>query len=422
MVLSQRQREELNKAIADYMLSNGYNEALDAFKRETDMPGDVDKKYAGLLEKKWTSVIRLQKKVNELEAKLNEAEKEFISGAPTREKRTPSEWIPRPPEKYSLAGHRAPVNRVLFHPIFSLMITASEDATLKVWDFETGDYERTLKGHTDSVQDMAFDNGGKLLVSCAADMAIKLWDFTTYECTKTLMGHDHNVSSVAFVPTGDYILSASRDKSIKMWEVATGYCVKTYTGHREWVRMIRILPPASDPSSGSGGSASLFASCSNDQTVRVWQVETKECKIELRDHDHVVECIAWAPEAAGPAIKEAASDPNSGSSGAAPGGPFLASGSRDKTIKVWDVTSGQCLFSLVGHDNWVRGLSWHPGGKYLLSASDDKSLRIWDIAHKRCSKRLEAHTHFATSVDFHKSHPYVITGSVDQTVKVWECR
>ena len=64
MVLSQRQREELNKAIADYMLSNGYNEALDAFKRETDMPGDVDKKYTGLLEKKWTSVIRLQKKVN----------------------------------------------------------------------------------------------------------------------------------------------------------------------------------------------------------------------------------------------------------------------------------------------------------------------------------------------------------------------
>ena len=64
MVLSQRQREELNKAIADYMLSNGYNDTLDAFKRETDMPGDIDKKYAGLLEKKWTSVIRLQKKVS----------------------------------------------------------------------------------------------------------------------------------------------------------------------------------------------------------------------------------------------------------------------------------------------------------------------------------------------------------------------
>ena len=63
MVLSQRQREELNKAIAEYMLSNGYNEALENFKREADMPGEVDKKYTGLLEKKWTSVIRLQKKV-----------------------------------------------------------------------------------------------------------------------------------------------------------------------------------------------------------------------------------------------------------------------------------------------------------------------------------------------------------------------
>ena len=63
MVLSQRQREELNKAVAEYLMSNGYNDALEAFKRETDMPGDIDKKYAGLLEKKWTSVIRLQKKV-----------------------------------------------------------------------------------------------------------------------------------------------------------------------------------------------------------------------------------------------------------------------------------------------------------------------------------------------------------------------
>lgn len=45
-----------------------------------------------------------------------------------------------------ITGHRAPVTRVIFHPVFSLMVTASEDATLKVWDFESGEYERTLKG------------------------------------------------------------------------------------------------------------------------------------------------------------------------------------------------------------------------------------------------------------------------------------
>lgn len=53
--------------------------------------------------------------------------------------------------------------QVIFHPVFSLLVSSSEDATIKVWDFENGDYERSLKGHTDSVQDIAFDHHGKLL-------------------------------------------------------------------------------------------------------------------------------------------------------------------------------------------------------------------------------------------------------------------
>lgn len=94
-----------NKAIADYLSNNGYMNALEAFKKEADMPGEVERKFGGLLEKKWTSVIRLQKKVMELESKLNEAEKEYIEGAPFRGKRSPTEWIPRPPEKFCLTGN-----------------------------------------------------------------------------------------------------------------------------------------------------------------------------------------------------------------------------------------------------------------------------------------------------------------------------
>lgn len=408
MVLSQRQKEELNKAIADYLSANGFHNALEHFQKEASMQGEIEKKFNGLLEKKWTSVIRLQKRVMDLEAKLAEAEKEVNSGAPTRDRRSPSEWIPRPPERYSLTGHRSPITKVIFHPVFSLMVSASEDATIKIWDYETGDYERTLKGHTDSVQDIAFDTSGKFLASCSADMTIKLWDFQGFECIKTMYGHDHNVSSVTFLPNGDFIISASRDKTIKMWEVATGYCVKTFAGHREWVRMARV-----------NQDGSLLASCSNDQTLRVWSVSSKECKMELREHEHVVECLAWAPDSAAPAISEAASIDAKNTKRT---GPFLASGSRDKTIKFWDVSTGLCLFTLIGHDNWVRGLVFHSGGKYLLSASDDKTLRIWDIANKRNHKTLQAHAHFTTSLDMHRNAPYVVTGSVDQTVKVWECR
>ncbi|VIO92162.1 platelet-activating factor acetylhydrolase IB alpha subunit, putative [Brugia malayi] len=421
MNLSEKQRDELNRAIADYLQSYGYSESFDAFRRETGLMENDDKKVMGLLEKKWTSVIRLQKKVMDLETKLQEAEREYIHGAPTREKRQPGEWIPRPPEKFCLSGHRSPITRVIFHPVYSIIASSSEDSTIKVWDFETGDFERSLKGHTDAVQDLAFDISGKLLASCSADMTIKIWEFVqTFDCMKTLKGHDHNISSIAFLPSGDHLLSASRDHLIKMWEVTTGYCVRTFAGHNEWVRMVRVHH-----------DGNIFASCSNDQTICVWNTLSKECKIQFCDHEHVVECIQWAPDKALRYVVEAEHENASQMNGDAKKsdsiiapkiGPILVSGSRDKTIKFFDINAGCCLFTLIGHDNWVRGLRFHPAGKYLLSVADDKTLRVWAIAQKRCAKTLDAHKHFVSSLDFHPSLPYVVTSSVDMTIKVWECR
>lgn len=484
MMLSQRQKDELNRAIADYLHTNNYKDALDSFMREAQMPDDTlaDKKNTGSLEKKWISVVRLQKKITELEARIAELEssKQLVNNPNSEAKRSPTDWIPRPPEKFLLQGHRAQVTRVIFHPVYSVIASCSEDATIKLWDYESGNFERTLKGHTDVVQDIAFDSqSGKLLCSCSADMSIRLWDIQeTYTCIKTLQGHDHNVSSITFTPSGDHVVSCSRDRTIKIWEVATGYCIRTLTGHREWVRQIRIY-----------SDGSLMASCSNDQSVFIWQLSTSllstntnlECRhFELRGHEHVVECVAWAPDSANQHIMEAAGITNSNSSNSTnrnnslvngtstsstssttslnnttnlvnsnsdsligknkqqqlqqqlsiqsqqqqqrTSGPYLCSGSRDKTIKIWDTTTLQCLFTLNGHNNWVRGLIFHPGGKYLLSVSDDKTLRVWELKTRRNNKTLDAHTHFVTSIDMHRTAPYVCTASVDQTIKLWECR
>jgi len=65
-----------------------------------------------------------------------ETEKEIHTGGPTKEKRNPLEWIPRPPEKFCLAAHRSTVTRVIFHPVFSIIASASEDATIKVLLFD----------------------------------------------------------------------------------------------------------------------------------------------------------------------------------------------------------------------------------------------------------------------------------------------
>lgn len=68
----------------------------------------------------------------DLETKLLHVTEDANTGGPTRERRQPGEWVPRPPEKFELKGHRDTVTRVVFHPTFDVIASASEDATIKV--------------------------------------------------------------------------------------------------------------------------------------------------------------------------------------------------------------------------------------------------------------------------------------------------
>src|SRR3954447_13016775 len=118
----------------------------------------------------------------DLENKITQMQEE-LNSAPIRKTNNAVDWVPRAPEKYTLTGHRNPVTRVTFHPVFSVIASASEDTSIKIWDYETGDFERTLKGHTKPVQDIAFDAKGNYLgndpsytFSCLFDERV-LWAY-----------------------------------------------------------------------------------------------------------------------------------------------------------------------------------------------------------------------------------------------------
>ena len=81
--------------------------------------------------------------------------------------------------------------------------------------------------------------------------------------------------------------------------------------------------------------------------------------------------------------------------------------------------TSECLFTFVGHDNWVRGIDVHPTGKCFYSISDDKTLRTWDLNNGKQLKKIDAHDHFITAIASNFHCGIMVTGSVDMSIKVW---
>jgi platelet-activating factor acetylhydrolase IB subunit alpha len=305
----------------------------------------------------------------------------------------PTSWLPKAPPRYTLESHRNTINCIAFHPIFSSVATGSDDYTIKIWDWEVGELEKTIKGHTRAVLDVDYggQKGNNLLASCSSDLTIKLWDpADDYKNIRTLPGHDHSVSAVRFIPgSANLLVSASRDKTLKIWDVSTGYCVRTLEGHTAWVRDVFPSP-----------DGRFLLSAGDDMTARLWDISAPTntgSKLTMFGHEHYIEACALAPPSAYQHLAPMAGlkKPPPASSLA----EFMATAGRDKTIRLWD-SRGTCLMTLIGHDNWVRALVFHPGGKYLLSAADDKTVRCWDLAQDgRCVKVIgDPHERFITSL------------------------
>ncbi|KAH8891530.1 hypothetical protein GQ53DRAFT_865268 [Thozetella sp. PMI_491] len=103
-----------------------------------------------------------------------------------------------------------------------------------------------------------------------------------------------------------------------------------------------------------------------------------------------------------------------------PNGKLLASGSTDKTVKIWDTSTGKVKQTLKGHSHWVTTVAFSPNGKLIASGSVDRMVKLWDVATAKVTRTLDGHSQWVKAVTFSPDGRLIASGSVDGTVKIWD--
>jgi WD40 repeat protein len=308
----------------------------------------------------------------------------------------------------TLLGHTSWTRCVTFSPDGQTLASSSEDRTVKLWHVQTGHCLKTLQGHTSHVWSIAFHPEDQTLASGSEDKTVRLWDIQTGQCIKTLQGHHNQVWSIAFHPGGQTLASGSEDKTVRLWDIQTGQCLQALQGHSDRIFCVAF-----------SSNGQMLASASNDWTVRLWDIQTGKCSRVLQGHTGRVMSAAFAPQNDGNnPVNIQDSEKQLASLQAF--GQLLATAGEDRTIKLWNVNTGQCLKTLEEHTNWIFAVAFSPNGQTLASGSADSTVKLWDIDTGECLKTLEGHQGQVWCVAFSPNGQILASGSEDRTVKLWD--
>ena len=309
-----------------------------------------------------------------------------------------------------------------------ILATGSYDATIKIWNTETGEAIRTLRGHTSTVRCLQFDD--TKLISGSMDTFIKIWNWRTGECLTTYSGHKDGVISLHF--DSGILASGSVDKTVRMWNFEDkSTCV--LRGHEDWVNAVRV----------DAASRTVF-SASDDCTVRLWDLDTKSTirifkghvgqvqqvlplptefdledsddEIHMGDHDDTTSTSSSShPRAASP-LSLASTVVGDFSWSDRPLPPrYMLTSALDSTIRLWNVSTGKCLRTFFGH---IEGV-WALGADTLrvVSGAEDRTVKIWDARTGRCERTITGHAGAVTCIGLSDSR--MCTGSEDCEVRMY---
>lgn len=299
-----------------------------------------------------------------------------------------------------LRGHKKPISVVKFSPDGRTLASASSDCTIKLWSASTGALEHTLEGHLAGISALTWSPDSKILASGSDDKSIRLWDTQTGLAHPTpLLGHHNYVYTLCFSPKGNMLVSGSYDEAVFLWDVRAA-------------RVMRSLPAHSDPVSSVDfvRDGTLIVSCSHDGLIRVWDTATGQCLRTIVHEDNApVTCVRFSPN-----------------------GRYILAWTLDSCIRLWNYIDGKgkCVKTYQGHANAKFSLSGAFGTygaetlgphqyAFIASGSEDGTVVLWDVSSKNVLQRLEGHTDAVLSVDTHPTDRIIASAGLDRTIRIW---
>uniref|UniRef100_A0A672U7S5 Striatin n=1 Tax=Strigops habroptila TaxID=2489341 RepID=A0A672U7S5_STRHB len=322
-------------------------------------------------------------------------------------------WNP----KFTLRSHFDGIRGLAFHPVEPVLITASEDHTLKMWNLQKTapakksaslDVEPiyTFRAHNGPVLCVVMSSNGEQCYSGGTDGLIHGWNTTnpnidpydSYDPSVlrgAFVGHTDAVWGLVYSGAHQRLLSCSADGTIRLWKATEiAPALNIFNDNQEMGIPSSVDLVSSDPS--------LMVASFNSGHTCIFNMETRQRILTL-------ESISSSCQ-----INRVISHPTL---------PISITAHEDRHIKFYDNNTGKLIHSMVAHLDAVTSLAVDPNGLYLMSGSHDCSIRLWNLESKTCIQEFTAHRKkFDESIHdvaFHPSKCYIASAGADALAKVF---
>lgn len=328
-----------------------------------------------------------------------------------------------------LSGHDGSVLRARFSKSELMIATASDDATVRVWNVSDQRTITVLRGHSGAVFDVAFSPDDSLLLTASDDQTTRIWSTESWQSTATFHENAGFLLGARFSPDGSLVLTYNLDGTVRVWDSHSGQLLHSMsTGFRGSLCAAFSNDGSRIVTSGVN-ETKLLDSRTGNVLLSVTAQRTRPHSVSFSPDDTM---ILIADLAGGARLYNSQSlqlintlSVNQFGTDQAvfsPDGRMIATVTDDRIVRLWWVSSGALQFTLAGHLERVLDVAFLPSGNALVTVSADRVARVWNTNNGHLEATLQGHGGGITNIAIAQRHSYFGTSSHDGTVRLWDWR